>query len=94
MHQLVSQLYEAFEVWHGREHFGHQHDTNPAAADFDDEDFSVKLFFNGQATYKLTSDSNVSLFVGQRRGALRCVSGVCRVFPAFEGARLDLTLRL
>jgi hypothetical protein len=35
----------------------------------------------------------VSLFVGQRRGALRCVSGVCRQFPPFEGARLEVTSR-
>jgi hypothetical protein len=35
----------------------------------------------------------VSLFVGQRRGAIRCVSGVCRRFPPFEGARLEITSR-
>jgi hypothetical protein len=35
----------------------------------------------------------VNLFVGQRRGAVRCVSGVCRRFPPFEGARLELTSR-
>lgn len=35
----------------------------------------------------------VNLFVGQRRSAIRCVSGVCRVFPAFEGARLELISR-
>lgn len=35
----------------------------------------------------------VSLFVGQRRGAIRCVSGVCRQFPPFEGARLELVSR-
>jgi hypothetical protein len=42
----------------------------------------------------MTSASNLSLFVGQRRGAQRCVAGVCRVLPPFEGARLDFTLRL
>jgi hypothetical protein len=35
----------------------------------------------------------ISLFVGQRRGAIRCVSGVCRQFPPFEGARLEITSR-
>jgi hypothetical protein len=35
----------------------------------------------------------VGLFVGQRRGATRCVSGVCRQFPPFEGARLEITSR-
>jgi hypothetical protein len=36
---------------------------------------------------------SVSVFVGQRRAALRCVSGVCRQFPPFEGARLEITSR-
>ena len=35
----------------------------------------------------------VSVFVGQRRGATRCVSGVCRRFPPFEGAKLEITSR-
>jgi len=36
----------------------------------------------------------VQIFVGQRRGGIRCVSGVCRNFPPFEGARLELVSRL
>jgi hypothetical protein len=64
--------------------FGVEYDTNPATPD---------LYFNGQAIYRFTGDSSVSLFVGQRRGTLRCVGGVCRVFPPFEGTRLDATLR-
>ncbi|MEP7123794.1 MAG: hypothetical protein ABJE95_22890 [Byssovorax sp.] len=35
----------------------------------------------------------VNVFVGQRRGATRCVSGVCRQFPPFEGAKLEITSR-
>lgn len=35
----------------------------------------------------------VNLFVGQRRAAIRCVSGVCRLFPPFEGARVELISR-
>jgi hypothetical protein len=64
--------------------FGVEYDTNPATPD---------LYFNGQAVYRVTGDTSVSLFVGQRRGSLRCVGGVCRVFPPFEGTRLDATLR-
>ena len=30
--------------------------------------------------------NSVGFFIGQRRAAIRCVSGVCRQFPAFEGA--------
>lgn len=36
---------------------------------------------------------SVSVFVGQRRAAVRCVSGVCRFYPPFEGARLEITSR-
>jgi hypothetical protein len=50
-------------------------------------------YFNGSVLYKLTGGSNVRLFVGEQRGAFRCASGVCRFFPAFEGARAELTLR-
>ncbi|MEP7051927.1 MAG: DUF6029 family protein [Pseudomonadota bacterium] len=64
--------------------FGFSYDTNPAVP---------PTYVNGQLGYRLSSDSSLSLFVGQRRGALRCVGGVCRVFPPFEGAALDLTLR-
>jgi hypothetical protein len=50
-------------------------------------------YVNGSVIYKLTSSSNVRVFVGQQRGAFRCASGVCRYFPPFEGARAELTLR-
>jgi Family of unknown function (DUF6029) len=51
------------------------------------------VYFNGSARYNFRSDSSVVLLVGEQRGGLRCVSGVCRIFPAFEGARLELTMR-
>jgi hypothetical protein len=51
------------------------------------------LYLNGGALYKFTKDSNLKVLVGQQRGGLRCVSGVCRQFPAFEGARMELTVR-
>ncbi|HEY4156736.1 MAG TPA: hypothetical protein VGM29_01520, partial [Polyangiaceae bacterium] len=63
---------------------GFSYDTNPAVP---------PTYVNGQIGYHLSSDSSLSLFVGQRRGALRCVGGVCRVFPPFEGASLDAVLR-
>lgn len=65
--------------------FGFDYDTDPRTPD---------LYFNGQFTYRISSGNSLGLFVGQRRGAQRCVAGVCRVFPPFEGARLDLTLLL
>jgi hypothetical protein len=63
---------------------GFEYSTNPQVA---------PTYLNVQFVYKITPDTSLSLFVGQRRGALRCVGGVCRVYPPFEGARLDFTLR-
>ncbi len=50
-------------------------------------------YFNGLVHYNLSSSSSLSFFAGQRRGGLLCVSGVCRVYAPFEGARLDATVR-
>lgn len=50
-------------------------------------------YFNGSVFYRLTSDSNLRIFGGQQRGGLKCVSGICRVFPPFEGVRAELTVR-
>ncbi len=51
------------------------------------------LYFNGAVLYKFTSSSNVRLFVGGLGGAFGWAGGICRFFPAFEGARAELTLR-
>ena len=61
-----------------------EYDTNPQVA---------PTYVNGLVQLRPTSDSSIGLFVGQRRGMMRCVSGVCRVFPPFEGARLEATVR-
>jgi hypothetical protein len=50
-------------------------------------------YLNGGLLYRMTSESNVKVLFGQQRGGLKCVNGVCRTFPAFEGARVELTLR-
>lgn len=50
-------------------------------------------YLNGGVLYRFTSQSNIRLYAGQNRGGLRCVSGICRVFPAFSGARAELTIR-
>ncbi len=50
-------------------------------------------YFNGGVLYRFSSESNIRVYVGQNRGGLRCISGICRVFPAFSGARVELTLR-
>jgi hypothetical protein len=51
-------------------------------------------YYNGNLLYRFWDGaSNVRLFAGQQRGGLRCVSGVCRIFPAYEGVRAELTIR-
>ncbi len=52
-----------------------------------------RTYVNTAVLYKFTSSSNFRFFVGEQRGAFRCASGLCRFFPAFEGARAELTLR-
>ena len=50
-------------------------------------------YFSGSVLYRFTSESNLKIFVGQQRGGLKCVSGICKVFPAYSGARVELTVR-
>lgn len=69
--------------------FGYEYQTRPGLP---------LHYFNGGLQYRSKSQDNwfdqltdlVRVFVGQRRAALRCVGGVCRVFPAFEGAQFEL----
>jgi hypothetical protein len=51
-------------------------------------------YFNGAVQWNITTASSIRVFVGGTRGGLKCISGVCRVFPPFTGARLELVLRL
>jgi hypothetical protein len=50
-------------------------------------------YLNGSVLYRFTSESNLRIFAGQQRGGLKCVSGICKVFPAYSGARIELTVR-
>ncbi|MDW8281449.1 MAG: DUF6029 family protein [Myxococcales bacterium] len=51
------------------------------------------LFPGGFVQYNITTRSSVRLFAGGQRGGLKCISGVCRVFPEFRGVRLEVVLR-
>ncbi len=72
--------------------FGYEYTTRPGVP---------MHYFNGSISYRAKSHDkwwqkvveSARLFVGQRRAALRCVGGVCRTFPAFEGARLEIVSR-
>lgn len=69
--------------------FGFEYLTRPGFPD---------TYFNGAIQYRSKSDEHwydqvfntVTAYVGQRRSALRCIGGVCRLYPAFEGARFEL----
>ena len=58
------------------------------------EEHNTHHFFNGSILWNITSSTSLTLFGGGNRPGLKCVSGVCRVFPAFEGVRLELVVRL
>ena len=84
---------------------GYEYSTRPGCqpelAGSDDYQVVLCHYVSGGLTYRAGDTNsllnkvfnNVNLFVGQRRGAIRCLSGVCRVFPPFEGARLELVSR-
>ena len=50
-------------------------------------------YFNGSIHWQVDSDKSLRIFVGQQRGALRCISGVCREFAPFEGAKAEAVVR-
>lgn len=64
-----------------------------AGYEYSDREGELKHYFNGSLLYRITPDTSVRLFAGQSRPALRCVSGVCRTFPPFEGAKLEIVAR-
>jgi hypothetical protein len=51
-------------------------------------------YFSGALQWNITTASSLRIFVGGTRGGLKCISGVCRVFPPFSGARIELVVRL
>jgi len=72
--------------------FGHEYQTRPGLP---------VHYFNGAIQYRSKSQDEwydqltdmVRVYIGQRRAALRCVGGVCRIFPAFEGVKAELVSR-
>ena len=58
-----------------------------------DENAPTVWYPGASAEWQFTPSSNVRVFAGSSRGGLRCVSGVCRIFPPFSGVKGSLTLR-
>jgi len=53
-----------------------------------------QYFFNGAVQWNITTASSIRFFAGGTRGGLKCISGICRDFPPFTGARLEVVVRL
>jgi hypothetical protein len=43
--------------------------------------------------YRFTPSSYVRVFAGRSKGGLKCSGGICRIFPEFEGVKLEATVR-
>jgi peroxiredoxin len=50
-------------------------------------------FLAGQLELRLTGGHSLRLFIGATKGSMKCAGGVCRLFPPFEGVRLEAFLR-
>jgi hypothetical protein len=70
-----------------------EHSSIGLGAEYDSRPGVPPTYFNVELVHRPTPASRVALFAGQRRGAQRCVGGICRLYPAFEGVRLDVSLR-
>jgi len=57
------------------------------------ETYRNQHFFNGQVGWTFRQGTSIRVFAGGQRGGLRCVSGVCRVFPSFQGVKAEAVLR-
>ncbi len=53
----------------------------------------VQHFLNVGGQVKFGDDVMIRFLFGEQRAALKCVSGVCRFFPAFAGARTEVIVR-
>lgn len=58
-----------------------------------DDDNDVQHFLNIGGQVKFGDDVILRFLFGEQRAALKCVSGVCRFFPAFAGLRSELVVR-
>ena len=63
---------------------GVEYDTDPRVP---------PTYFNFVGRFRPVPESSIGVFLGQRRGTLRCEGGVCREVPPFEGARVDASYR-
>lgn len=51
------------------------------------------LFFAGIVTYEPADWVDLRAVVGSERGGIKCIGGVCREYPSFQGARLEAAVQ-
>jgi hypothetical protein len=49
-------------------------------------------FVNAQLKWEFAPGASVAIFAGGQRPGLRCASGLCRVYPAFQGLRGEIVV--
>jgi hypothetical protein len=82
--------------WEGEEVLGFELDEQTSFAvgfEYDTQPAVPGRYFNVELAHRPAPDTRIALFAGQRRGAQRCVGGICRLYPPFEGVRLDFSTR-
>jgi peroxiredoxin len=55
--------------------------------------YGKKNWWAGQLEVRFAGGHSLRLFVGSTKGSMKCTGGVCRLFPPFEGVRLEAFLR-
>jgi len=64
---------------------------------YDTQDPSIdvrRMFYAGIVSWEIMDELELTATVGTQRGGIKCISGVCREFPAFAGGRIELVGRL
>jgi hypothetical protein len=59
----------------------------------DERDSTANLFYAGIAKWEISDHFTLTATGGTQRGGLKCVNGVCRVYPGFAGGRVELISR-
>ena len=47
----------------------------------------------GQIELKIFQSNSIRIFYGSTKGAVKCSGGICKLFPPFEGLRIEINLR-
>jgi hypothetical protein len=83
--QLVSTY--SFAPWLGVSYTYEYSDQPPTDA------YTQYHYHSAEVIYRFMSGSYAKIYYGASRGGLKCAGGQCRIFPPFEGAKGELTLR-